>query len=192
MKKIAILAAAFAAFVLGSPANAADVPVKGPYYKAAPAVFDWTGFYIGAHLGYGRDEGSDATGIVGGGQIGYNWQFARNWVIGIEGDISATDISENTIPARVDYLGSIRGRLGYAMGRTLVYGTGGWGTGQVTGAGLTISSDAWVIGGGLEWAFSRNWSGRAEFLHYEFDDNGLPGRGYAQVFRIGVNYRFGR
>jgi opacity protein-like surface antigen len=191
MKKIAIALAALAALAFGGPAVAADVPVKGPYYKAAPAVFDWTGLYIGAHLGYGRENGSDESGLIYGGQIGYNWQFNRNWVFGIEGDFSGTDIRENTIPARVDYLASIRGRLGYAMGRTLIYGTGGWGTAQVTGAGVAVTGDAWVLGAGLEYAIDRNWSVRGEFLHYEFDDNGLPGNAYAQVFRFGVNYRFG-
>jgi outer membrane immunogenic protein len=188
MKKFAIVAAAFAALVFNAPAKAADMPI----YKAAPAVFDWTGFYVGGHLGYGRENGSDADGFIGGLQVGYNWQFNRNWVIGIEGDYTFTDITEPTIPAKVDYFASVRGRLGYAMGRTLIYGTGGWGTAQVTGAGVTVTGDAWVLGAGLEWAFDRNWSARAEFLHYEFDDNGLPGNAYAQVFRLGVNYRFGR
>lgn len=189
MKKIAVLAAVFAALVLGAPANAADVPVKGPYYKAAPAVFDWTGFYIGAHAGWGRESGGE-SGFIGGGQIGYNWQFNRNWVLGIEGDITGTDISEPTIPARVDYLASIRGRLGYAAGRTLFYGTVGWGTAQVSGAGVAVTGDALVLGLGLEYALDRRWSVRGEFLHYEFDDNGLPGSAYAQVFRLGANYRF--
>lgn len=186
MKKIAIAAAALAAIVFGAPAKAADMPI----YKAEP-VFNWSGFYIGAHVGWGRENGSDASGFIYGGQLGYNWQFNRNWVVGIEADITGTDISEPTIPARVDYFASVRGRLGYSMGRTLVYGTGGWGTAQVTGAGVSITGDAWVLGLGLEYALNHNWSVRGEYLHYEFDDNGLPGNAYAQIFRVGANYRFG-
>lgn len=191
MKKIAVLAAAVFGLALSAPAHSADVPIKAVYMASPAPVFNWTGFYIGAHIGYGRENGSDESGLIYGGQIGYNWQFSRNWVFGIEGDISGTDIREATIPARVDYLGSIRGRIGYAMNRTLIYGTGGWGTAQVTGAGVAVTGDAWVLGGGLEWAFARNWSVRGEFLHYEFDNNGLPGNAYAQVFRVGVNYLFG-
>lgn len=187
MKKFTIVAAAFAALVFNAPAKAADMPI----YKAAPAVFDWTGFYIGAHAGWGRESGGE-SGFIYGGQLGYNWQFNRNWVIGIEGDITGTDISEPTIPAKVDYLASVRGRLGYAMGRSLFYGTVGWGTAQVSGAGVSVTGDALVLGLGLEYALDRNWSVRGEFLHYEFDDGNLPGSANVQAFRLGVNYRFGR
>lgn len=195
MKKLLVAAAAFAALSFSAPANAADVPVKGPFYKAAPApVFDWTGFYVGAHVGYGRENGSDASGLIGGAQIGYNWQLSRNWVFGIEGDITGTDINDASlgIPVHVDYLASVRARIGYTWDRVMVYGTGGWGYARVGGLGVHQTGDGYVLGAGVEWAFNRNWSARAEFLHYEFDDNGLPGNAYAQAFRLGVNYRFGR
>lgn len=195
MKKIAIAAATLVAIVLGGPISAADMPARGPVYKAAPApVFDWTGFYVGAHAGYGWENGSDASGFVGGLQVGYNWQLSRNWVFGIEGDISGTDINDATlgIPVHVDYLASIRARLGYTWDRMMLYGTGGWGYARVGSLGFHQTGDAYVLGLGLEWMFSNNWSARAEFLHYEFDDNGLPGNAYAQAFRLGVNYRFGR
>jgi hypothetical protein len=84
-------------------ANAADLPVKAPI--VAPLLpFTWTGFYMGANVGYsfGRDPTTemDATtgvqiasfdlspdGVIGGGQVGYNYQFAPNWMVGFEGDI---------------------------------------------------------------------------------------------------------
>ena len=119
-----------AALVFGAPANAADAPIKGPYYKAAP-VFSWTGFYIGAHVGYGWGDAFDGAAFVdidgafGGAQLGYNWQFNRNWVFGIETDISASDIGVGGF--NVDWFGSTRVRLGYAMDRTLFYATAGIG-----------------------------------------------------------------
>jgi outer membrane immunogenic protein len=189
MKKIAVIAAALAAFAFTAPANAADVPVKGPYYKAAPAAFDWTGFYIGAHVGWGKESGSGESGLIGGAQIGYNWQLNRNWVIGIEADYSATDITEPTIPARVDYLASIRGRLGYTWDRTMLYGTGGWGTAQVTGAGVSQNADAYTIGAGIEWAFAPRWSAKVEYMYYGFEDVGA-GESNAQTVKFGLNYRF--
>jgi outer membrane immunogenic protein len=189
MKKTAIFAAAFAALVLAAPAQAADMPIKGPVYKAAPAVFDWTGLYIGGHIGWGTENGSDASGVIGGVQIGYNWQFNRNWVFGVEADISATDISENTIPARVDYLASVRARLGYTWDRTMIYGTGGWGTAQVTGAGVSVTGDAFTLGAGIEWAFAPRWSAKVEYMYYGFEDQGF-GSANAQTVKFGVNYRF--
>ncbi len=97
MKKFAVLGAVLAALVVAAPAQAADVPIRGPIYKAAPApVYNWTGFYVGAHVGYGWASSGlgDLDGFLGGVQAGYNWQFSRNWVFGIEGDISATDMND--------------------------------------------------------------------------------------------------
>src|SRR5689334_20546751 len=87
-----LLATTALTFGLLSVASAADMR---PAYRAAPMVASapyssWAGFYIGGHLGGGWLEGGDSA-FIGGGQIGYNWQFAPNWIIGIEADISGTD-----------------------------------------------------------------------------------------------------
>lgn len=111
MKKL-ILAAALVAGT-SAAASAADLPVKAPVLAPAP-VLSWTGFYLGAHIGYGWGEsdvdtsllpspalfgaapfnqGHDADGFVGGLQLGYNWQVGPSWLWGVEADVSWTDIN---------------------------------------------------------------------------------------------------
>ena len=175
MKKLAL------AFSLGvictANALAADLPART--YTKAPVVvnpaYNWTGFYVGAHLGYGwEDNRMDVTtlpspavfneapfsfnnkpsGILGGLQAGYNWQ-AGKFVFGVEADISATDIhgsstrvallpsgrrrrllpgSSQTNTQRMDWFGTLRGRLGFTPAdRFLVYATGGLAYGHVEG-----------------------------------------------------------
>jgi outer membrane immunogenic protein len=196
MKKLTIALAALAAIALSAPANAADVPVRGPIYKAAPApVFNWTGFYVGAHVGWGWEHtsgvgGIDADGAIGGFQAGYNWQFNRNWVFGVEADISFTDINDNTlgIPVHVDYVGSARARLGYAWDRMMLYGTGGLAFVRAGGAGVHQSDTGFALGGGLEWAFAHRWSAKVEYIFHGFDT--AIGDSDIQTVKFGVNYRF--
>ena len=118
----ATVAAAFAV-AFTHTASAADLPRKAPP-AAPPPAFTWTGFYVGAHIGYGWLRSTDAitgvdaasatflannlvatslpldsNGILGGVQAGYNWQALPNWVFGIEADIAATDFNESlTLP----------------------------------------------------------------------------------------------
>ena len=210
-------------------ASAADLrpAYKAPAPVAAPVAYSWSGFYIGGHAGGGWAEDS-ASGFVGGGQIGYNWQLAPNWVIGIEADISGTSISDSatlvvpgavaTASADLNWMASVRGRLGYTWDRFMVYFTGGaaWadidGSATVTVAGVgtataTASATAtgWVIGGGGEWMFAPNWTFGVEYLHYEFDNVSgtiiAPGtttafgfdtsNGSVDVVRARLNYKFG-
>ncbi len=131
MKKLQSMGLALAstlALCAAIPANAADIykgdggslKDAGPVDYAPPIT--WTGFYLGAHIGAAFDDGNnvdivdDAT-FLAGAHLGYNWQLPSNVVFGIEGDASFLD--------GVDYLATIRGRLGYAFGPTLVYATGG-------------------------------------------------------------------
>lgn len=192
MKKLAIAAAAFAAAVFCVPAQAADVPVRGPVYKAVPApVFDWTGFYVGVHVGYGWGDANlavEPSGIVGGVQAGYNWQLSRNWVFGVEGDFSATDMNDNVlgIPVHVDYLATIRGRVGYTWDTFMLYGTGGAAFTRVGALGVHASEAGYALGVGAEWAIARNWSAKLEYMFYDIEDF------ESSVFRVGLNYRFGR
>ena len=153
MKKLVIAAAAL---VVGTvSASAADLAAR-PYTKApvAAAVYDWTGFYIGAQAGgiFGNTDAVsgpfpgaitqtysyDFTGAVGGGRIGYNWQVSPNWVFGLEGDGEATSVRDSGIGSlgffhetRLNWLASARARLGYAAGNTLLYVTGGAAFGEV-------------------------------------------------------------
>jgi len=163
-------------------------------------VFDWTGFYIGANIGYGwgRADGTtdglsgseDLNGVLGGGQIGYNWQVG-NWVLGVEADGQGTDQKSsfsvsglvNGVPVTVTQDDSIpwfvtaRGRIGYAIAPMyMIYATGGgaWmdfkSTITATGLGSATwetSHGGWAAGAGIEGAITRNWSWKAEYLHLD-------------------------
>jgi outer membrane immunogenic protein len=114
---------------------------------------------------------ADSDGFIGGGQIGYNFQFSQ-WVMGIEGDISFTDWDGT------DALGTVRGRLGYAWERVMPYVTGG--------LAIADADTGWTAGGGIELAVSNNVSVRGEYLH--FDLSAIDG----DIVRAGVNFRFWR
>ena len=163
MNKILLGAVALVA-IGAAPALAADLPAK--VYTKAPAVapaavFDWTGFYLGANGGYGWSPGNTVTvtnnpgftvtgvtgpgsssGGFGGGQIGYNWQFGR-FVVGAEGDIEGSAI-KHSVQSTIDlggdaalssqnlnYFYTVRGRAGAAFDRALFYVTAGFAGGQV-------------------------------------------------------------
>jgi outer membrane immunogenic protein len=217
-------------------ASAADLPRKAPAY-IPPPPFTWTGFYIGASAGI-ISQGTKADiedpvgvvaatasvtgfGFIGGVDIGYNWQFAPNWVIGLEADISGTSLDNSSdffgsfghFSSRLDALGTVRARFGYAFDRALLYATGGWAFGHVkngadfpTAPVLNISTDewrsGWTAGGGLEYAITPNtWTVRVEALYVDLgtttiDQNpaivdcrfGFKNR-YV-IGRLGVNYKF--
>ncbi len=167
--------------VLGSAAaSAADVYARGGSYKDevayAPAI-TWTGFYLGAHAGGSFDntiEFSDSRdsvggdldgGFVGGVHVGYNWQRANNVVLGLEATLSSIDSETNGVDVN-DYLATVRGRLGYAFDRTLVYATGGaaW-----LGYDDVPVDDAfgWVAGAGIEHKITNRISLGLEALYYD-------------------------
>ncbi|NIK46861.1 outer membrane protein [Variibacter gotjawalensis] len=206
-----------------APASAADLPV----YKAPIAVIaqSWNGFYVGANVGYGWGRVGQVIdlsgpvnlgsfpidGITGGAQIGYTMQIAPNWILGIEADIQGASIGATTdrfaftTRSEVDVWGTVRGRLGYAVGNALIYGTGGFAwAGQEfqVGAAPALSNThvGWAAGGGLEYAFAPNWSAKVEYLYarfgredYDFGRFVDPTRVNLelQTVRLGVNYRFG-
>ncbi|MEF3365863.1 outer membrane protein [Methylocystis sp. 9N] len=149
----------------------------------------------------------NSDGFIGGGQIGYNWQFYNSFVAGVEADIQgvagsssrrgfATALGDqfgNTITSAVsvskslDYLGTVRGRLGWLFTPTLlIYGTGGLAYGGVNtsasisqfitnpflgpafGSGsFSDTRVGWTAGGGVEWMFWPNWSAKVEYLYYD-------------------------
>ena len=198
MKKLLLLGTALVAF---APAGlAADL---GTYRQGsikdepvyAPA-FTWTGFYVGAQVGHGwgDTEFSDGTdsisfdqdGWFGGGFIGFNWQKDR-FVFGIEGDANGADIDFSAssggfrLESSVDSLFSIRGRIGVAHERWLVFATGGWAWAniedRVSSGGLSGSQDdtldGWTLGSGVEYAFAQNWTARVEYRHYDFQEEDI-------------------
>jgi high affinity Mn2+ porin len=163
--KLRVTSLALGLLALDGPALAADMPVKAPI---ATALYNWTGFYLGGHTGYGGGSfgpGTNAlpeqgvflphslTGLIGGYQAGYNRQLANNVVLGAEIDASFTSPLDGTklIPApfntTFDYFATARGRVGYAYGTWLPYLTGGfaWGRTLVNlndGEGNVLSSRA--------------------------------------------------
>jgi outer membrane immunogenic protein len=189
MKKI--LLAGIAAIVLASaPALAADAP--RPYYKAPPVyapMFNWTGFYIGGHVGGQWGSVSDLTfgggdpqpgGWLGGVLGGYNWQ-AGPWVFGIEGDAgwgstSGSNVGSGGFLADTDirFVGNLRARLGWAIDRVLLFvaGGGSWANMRVThtGAAGTVSEtlSGWTIGAGADFAVTPNLILRAEYLYADY------------------------
>src|SRR5665647_115605 len=133
--------ALLAATTLGvGAAAAADLPSRN-YTKAVPyaPAFSWTGFYVGVNAGYGwastsvsgLSGSSNLDGFVGGGQIGYNWQGASPLVFGIEADFQGTGQSQTdtvgivSIKQEMPWFGTVRGRIGYAFDRAMIYATGG-------------------------------------------------------------------
>jgi outer membrane immunogenic protein len=154
----------------------------------------------------------DDTAAVLGGQVGYNLQVSPNWLIGIEADGSWTGLKEtkqfpfgagsfHIVNDKVDWLASVRGRVGIIAGQTLFYGTGGVAFAHYDAGWSRSNSDSllqvsktavgWVAGGGIEHAFSRNWSARAEFLHYGLGKqsvtSSIGGPTYTTAFRHGVS-----
>ena len=203
-----ILAATLTSVVALASANAADMYAGGGY-KDGPAYVgvNWSGLYVGANGGYGWSANTDPldpTGAFGGGQIGYNFQRG-NIVFGIEADIQGSGVSDSGygLKSSLDYFGSVRGRLGYAFDRALVYGTGGFGYGQVTNDGYAETQTGWVAGGGVEYKLTPAWSAKAEYQYFDLgassgvngvgplDDSLTGNRTQFSTFRVGVNYFVG-
>jgi outer membrane immunogenic protein len=188
--------------------DSGDITVNGPTVASSGI------------LGGGSSDGR----FVGGAQIGYNWQSGAI-VYGLEADIQYVDTGGNLTWGNYSwwdgrgggdggYLGTVRARLGYAMDRTLIYITGGLAYGGLNSNPLTGNSTSdvgWTIGGGIEYAFTNNWTARIEGLYVD-TGNGrssqtfinpvggiLPagvytattsGGGGGGLLRIGVNYKF--
>lgn len=227
-------AAALASGVLVLPGAgfAADLPLKA---RAAKTVYDWTGFYVGGHFGYGDasfgpgthpmpEQGvalpHSATGLTGGYQLGYNRQLANRIVLGIEADATFTSPTDGPalahVPApfhtTIDYVGTVRGRIGYAFDRFMPYVTGGlaWGHTHINvndGDGVTSLfpvghyQAGWTAGLGLEYAVSGNWTAKAEYEYVDLSRHtyDLSGFGLGTInvdprihlFKLGLNYQFG-
>jgi outer membrane immunogenic protein len=187
-----------ALIALAAPAFAADVPArtysKAPAYTAPAVVYNWTGFYIGGHVGGAFTDGTNLFGsdarFLGGVQGGFDYQFAPNWVMGIEAQYSWLGGGNNggvlfpggtLVTGNSDQLGSATGRLGYTWGPALLYAKGGYawrdnnniGASLVGGAPAAFTTsgnhkDGYTVGAGLEYMFAPNWSANAEYQYYNF------------------------
>ena len=164
----------------------------------------------------------DISGGLAGGQIGANYQ-AGSWVLGVEADASWADLTGNnacptgivgvsaTCSAKVNALGTFAGRLGYALDRVLFYGKGGVAFAndkyELTSIAAYRANETrwgWMVGGGIEYSFTDNWSAKVEYNYLDFgshavrftDTTGLFAldtsiRERIHVAKVGINYRFG-
>jgi opacity protein-like surface antigen len=219
MRKLLLANFAALATIMAGSAQAADLPIA----KAPPPVprFSWTGCYLGGHIGGGwakkditdpvqlvQDSpvflGAGSTvgvttvspspnGVVIGGQIGCDYQFASNFVIGVEGAASGSTMRSTRnaflplgnpdialVKATTDFLPSLTARIGYAFDTVLVYARGGGAlagdkyevSGTFIGAPYDFKGNdnryGWIVGGGVDWAFDPHWSVNFEYDYYHF------------------------
>jgi high affinity Mn2+ porin len=187
----------------------------------AEAVWTWTGLYFGGHVGYSRGWVSNTLvdanpainptisaptfgSMLGGFQAGYNYLLPSRVLLGVEADVSFANFLDNGLAAglgtvegtavtdQVDYVATLRGRLGYAAGHWLVYATGGYAWSQARlgeTPGLLADEDrvlrthtGWAAGMGAEVAIAADWTAKLEYLYYHFGD-------VAGAFPSGTSYK---
>jgi len=214
-----------AAIAMATAASAADLPRRSApqtFIQPVP-IFTWTGFYIGASAGYVFEPGkasfngltpvftannrfdSLGDGFLVGGTVGYNYQVNPNFVVGVEADLSYTDLGKSvtngfvTVSQDMTYLGTVRGRAGLAFDRFLVYGTGGLafanvesntsiaGLGNLYSGKKDDTRTGYTVGGGVEYAFTNNLSAKVEYLYYDLGNQNygstlVSGGGFGPAF----------
>ena len=183
-------------------AAAADLPVGpaplavAPVASAPAAIFSWTGFYVGGHIGGGFDRSSwsdpfggannvsnGGPGFVGGGQAGANLQRGR-LLLGVEAEFSyaglkgsGADSRGNSIGTNTNWTSTATGRIGAAFDRLLIYGKGGvaFARDQNNFTGVAGNSarsalmrTGWTAGIGLEYGINANWFAKAEYDYLSF------------------------
>jgi outer membrane immunogenic protein len=201
-----------AVLAFGGPAVAADMPLKAPPMAPPVPVWTWTGFYGGFNVGGSVADNrhthslvtaaglgvaaetfdSSIAGVIGGGQIGYNWAIDQSWLFGIETDFQGSSerrtdctalcspLLAATFEDRLDWFGTVRGRLGYVTGSALWYVTGGFAYGRVVlnatespflvgglpgGVGVSSTQTGWTAGAGVETRlWNSNWTAKLEYL----------------------------
>ena len=207
---------------LANPSYGDQRPYTDSYGREHAEAANWTGPYIGGHGGYAWGDfrgrtgafGPDGSGTswLGGLQIGNNWQY-RRFILGIEGDASKMDfMSRNgTTTFNEDWMATVRGRAGYAMGQIMPYLTAGAGFTDVISKARGIGSESDVRtgftgGGGIDflmadkmgsWFRSGNWVGRVEYLYVDVPRDTVnvgpvpvSGGSHNNVVRVGLNYKF--
>jgi outer membrane immunogenic protein len=217
MRKLAFATGCVLMTAIGlSAALAADI---GPRARQAPreptyVAYNWTGAYIGLNSGgawgsssYAAPFASNSINTSGGligGTLGYNWQAGRA-VFGLEGDVDWSNLrgsgicGATTCETRNSWLGTARGRLGYAIDRVMPYVTGGLAVGDIRSSIAAVGSAnttkaGWTLGGGLEAAIAGPWTAKVEYLYVDLGRGasvaGADASMRANVVRAGLNYRF--
>jgi outer membrane immunogenic protein len=217
------------AIALCMPAYAADIAARpyAPPPPPLPMLYDWTGFYLGAHFGGSFSSetmtvsavafDTNPSGVLGGFQVGYNYQFAPNMLIGFEGEMAWTSASSSagtalpfaavTATSSHNWYDTAVGRFGVLQSGWLFYGKLGlaWMNADYTVAAvpgfsstLNTTRGGWTIGVGAEYRFTPAWSAKLEYDFLDFGTNnygfsvGGPTAINTQVheFKVGVNYHF--
>jgi outer membrane immunogenic protein len=225
MKRVLFSTTAIVALAIVSQAAlAADMPVRKPMppqgqVMAPPPVFNWSGFYVGAHAGYGWGTSRFSAPAAGtgnfnvdgwlfGGLAGVNYQAGQT-VFGVEADINWSDFSggaacgATSCNTDVPWFGTLRGRLGYAADRFMPYITGGLAYGKVEANVPGVGTDSatrigWTAGVGAEYAFAPNMSWKTEYLYVDLGDFNCTSCGApvpnvdftSHIVRTGLNIRF--
>jgi outer membrane immunogenic protein len=212
-----------AAAILASVSLASAADLGGPTppsYAPYTPEFSWAGLYFGVHGGAGWGSAIASTpadfGIAGpyiGAQAGYNFVMLGDLVLGAEADINWSGINGIrqsgagggiTTTEDIDWFGTVRGRVGWAMGTWMPYITGGWAYAsatRTTSVGLqtlTRGHSGWTAGAGVEWALTPNWTVKAEYKYLAFGPaTYVWAVGPASTVNlgvhsaeIGVNYKF--
>jgi outer membrane immunogenic protein len=243
MNKLSLLGVAGLALIAAAPALAADFPIEMPAKATFQQRFTWTGCYMGVHAGgaWTQTSGTDPvlliqdndvfgapgttvgtttanirqSGAVIGGQIGCDYQFSPNFVVGIEGGASGSTLKGSTfvglplgdpgdralVRVATDFIPTLTARVGYAADHWLFYAKGGaaWAynkysvTGTFQGTpfdaeGLSIKT-GWTVGAGVEWAFADDWSARFEYDYYDFGNQTVTMSDAANGFTGPMSYK---
>lgn len=188
-------------------ADAVEQIPTAPVAVETTPPFTWDGAYIGAHTGYGWGNG-DLEGFSDdnfdgwrlGAFVGYNWQFSSGFVAGIEGDANYDWGDANYgggVSVDNGFSGSVRGRVGYAFDRTLIFAAGGYTATNVDlnapGADDDDTLHGWTIGAGVDHAFTDNVFGRLEYRYNDYGDGNLSGADFdldQHVIQVGVGVKF--
>lgn len=231
MKKFVLAAATVA--LLSPAANAADLLIVDPVAPVmmTEAGFDWSGFYAGLNGGYTTGQASSVGAVSGtttnvpvaggliGGTVGFNAQI-DNFVLGLEGDIAWSGATGTAVCAaapafncegKLNWLGTIKGRVGVAMDSALLFATAGLAAGGVTAnvvptpGGLTGTHSGtmtgWTVGGGVELAVTEAISVKAEYNYVRMGGvqapigtlSGVEANNISainHVVKVGVNFHF--
>jgi outer membrane immunogenic protein len=198
----------------GVAAHAADLTYEPAPVAAAPEVFNWTGFYVGVHGGVAAGDFKYPLSINSG-------DFSTSGELKQDADIAAASyegkISGNVAGfgfdagSEVEWFGTVRGRVGYALDNLLLYGTGGFAYGDVkssiniNGSGVSTSDTqyGWTAGAGFEYGITKNITLKTEYLYVDLGSQtllDLPINDTANLkmdadthfhtLKAGLNYKF--
>lgn len=202
--------AAAGIFAAGSILALYCAPALASDFSSSPG---WSGIYIGGNGGYGwgnsnrfinpvdalavpfgnGDANAKIKGDIWGGQLGANWQFSPNWLIGLEAGFNSASFNRrvtsvvsptNSVETGMHWLGTVTPRLGFVNGNSLLYIKGGLASANIrTNSGeagiislsRTDTLTGWTIGAGLEYALSPNWIAGIEYDYYDLGSKSMTG-----------------